>query len=147
MTKVHLGFKAFDIHELLTHFVAQRGGFYQQQALEVGLIDSTFIPDDKLPPNTFHAACGAALMGYVNGANYKVLLVNTDRPMFWLYSTNGEAAIAELAGKRVASYPDLAPPAHFLATISASVNPKLLPVGTDVARIGMLKSGDVVVVP
>jgi ABC-type nitrate/sulfonate/bicarbonate transport system substrate-binding protein len=143
MTHVNLGFKAFDIHELLCHFVAQRGGFYRQQALQVGLIDTTFIPDDKLPPRTFHAACGAALFGYVNGAPNKVLLVNTDRPMFWLHAANGVNSVAELAGKRIASYPGMAPPAHFLAMIAANTDVQLLPVSTDAARLGMLRSGDV----
>ncbi|TDI81308.1 MAG: hypothetical protein E2O80_05005 [Betaproteobacteria bacterium] len=142
MINVKLGFKAFDIHELLTHFVAQRGGFYQQQALQVGLIDTTFIPDDKLPPRTFHAACAAALFGYVNGAPYKVVLVNTDRPMFWLYSANGVSRVAELAGKRIASYPAMAPPAQFLAALTAGIDVQLLPVASDVARLALLKSGD-----
>jgi len=143
MINVNLGFKAFDIHELLCHFVAQRGGFYQQQALQVGLIDTTFVPDDKLPPRTFHAACGAALFGHVNGAPYKVVLVNTDRPMFWLHGANGVNSVAELAGKRIASYPGMAPPAHFLAVITANTDVQLLPVSTDVARLGMLRNGDV----
>lgn len=143
MTKVNLGFKAFDVHELLCHFVAQRGGFYRQHGLQVGLIDTTFVPDDKLPPRTFHAACGAVLLGYINGATYKVLLVNTDRPMFWLHGANRVNSVAELAGKRIASYPGMAPPAHFLAAITASIEVQLLPVSTDVARLGMLRSGDV----
>jgi ABC-type nitrate/sulfonate/bicarbonate transport system substrate-binding protein len=143
MTKVNLGFKAFDIHELLCHFVAQRGGFYRQEGLQVGLIDTTFVPDDKLPPRTFHAACGATLLGYINGATCKVLLVNTDRPMFWLHGANGVNSVAELAGKRIASYPGMAPPAHFLAAITAGTDVQLLPVSTDAARLGMLRSGDV----
>ena len=143
MTKVNLGFKAFDIHELLCHFVAKRGGFYQQQELQVGLIDTTFIPDDKPLPRTFHAACGAALMAYVKGVPYKVLQVNTDRPMFWLYSADGLSSVTELAGKRIASYPAMAPPAHFLSMMTADIDVQLLTVGTDASRLGMLKSGDV----
>jgi ABC-type nitrate/sulfonate/bicarbonate transport system substrate-binding protein len=143
MTNVNLGFKAFDIHELLCHFVALRGGFYQQQALQVRLIDTTFIPDDQLPARTFHAACGAALFSYVNGGPYKVVFVTTDHPMFWLHHVNGVDSMAELAGKRIASYPGLAPPAHFLAAIAANINLQLLPVSTDIARLGMLKCGDV----
>lgn len=143
MTNVQLGFKAFDIHELLTHFVAERGGFYQQQGLEVGLIDSTFIPDEQLPPRTFSAACGAALVGYLNGAPNKVVLVNTDSPMFWLYSCEGLSSIEQLAGKRIASYPGLAPPAHFLSFLTKGMDVQLLPVSTDAARLGLLQSGDV----
>ena len=140
---VNLGFKAFDIHELLCHFVTRRGGFYRQQALQVGLIDTTFIPDDQLPPRTFHAACGAALFAYVNGAPYKVVFVTTDHPMFWLHASKGVHSVAELTGKRVASYLGMAPPAQFLAIITADINLQLQAVSTDAARLGMLKSGDV----
>jgi hypothetical protein len=143
MTKIHLGFKAFDIHELLCHFVAERGGFYQQQALRVGLIDTTFISDDQLPPRTFHAACGAALFSYANGASCRVVLVNTDHPMFWLYSAAGVRNVAELAGMRIAAYPSMAPPAHFLAAVAGNAGNRLLPAATDLARLGLLKSGDV----
>lgn len=143
MSKVHLGFKAFDIHELLCHFMALRGGIYQQQGLQVRLIDTTFIADDQLPPRTIHAACGAVLLGYLNGAPYKVILVNTDHPMFWLYHANGVSNVAQLKGNRVASYPAMAPPAHFLAALVSGVDLHLLPVSTDVARLGLLKCGDV----
>jgi len=143
MDNVYLGFKAFDIHELLTHFVAQTAGYYQQQSLDVSLLDTTFIPDEQLPSNTFHAACGAALLNYVSGKPYKVVLVNTDYPMFWLYSRSGTTELSALANARIASYPGLAPPAHFLAAITTGMDVTLLPVSSDIARLGLLKNGEV----
>lgn len=143
MDSVYLGFKAFDIHELLTHFVAQTAGYYQQQALAVSLLDTTFIPDDQLPNNTFHAACGAALLNYVSGKPYKVVLVNTDYPMFWLYSHSESTELSALENTRIASYPGLAPPAHFLAAITTGIDVTLLPVSSDIARLGLLKNGEV----
>ena len=140
MAKVHLGFKAFDIHELLTHFVAQTAGYYQQQALDVSLLDFTFIPDEQLPANTFHAACGAALLNYVSGKPYKVLFVNTDYPMFWLYSVDGTIELSKLTHARIASYPGLAPPSHFLAAVTTGMDVSLLPVSSDIARLGMLRN-------
>lgn len=143
MDNVYLGLKAFDIHELLTHFVAQTSGYYQQQSLDVSLLDTTFIPDEQLPNNTFHAACGAALLNYVSGKPYKVVLVNTDYPMFWLYSRTGVKELSILANARIASYPGLAPPAHFLAAITTGMDVTLLPISSDIARLGLLQNGEV----
>jgi hypothetical protein len=143
MTSVHLAFKAFDSHELLCHFVARRSGAYAARGLQVSLIDSTFVSDSDLPPRTFHAACGAALLNYVMGVPFKVILADTDYPMFWLYGTRGFDKISDLAGSRVASYPPVAPPAVFLKTATADVDLQLLPVSTDNSRLGLLRSGDV----
>ena len=61
MKVIKCGIKAFDIHELLCHFVAKRCGFYAAAGLDVRLVDTTFIPDDKLPAaDFFQVACGAA---------------------------------------------------------------------------------------
>ena len=61
MKTVECGIKAFDVHELLCHFVAQRGGFYAVAGLDVRLVDTTFTPDERLPDaDYFQVACGAA---------------------------------------------------------------------------------------
>jgi hypothetical protein len=143
MNKVWLGFKAFDIHELLSHFVAQHCGFYRHQGLAVELLDTTFTADEQLPVHTFSAACGAALFAYLGGADNRVVLVNTCQPMFWLYSCEGLDSIEQLAGKRVASYPPMAPPAHFLSMLTEGLAVQCVPVSTDLARLGLLKSGEV----
>ena len=42
MTTVQLGFKAFDAHELLCHFIAAKAGLYQRHRLQIELVDITF---------------------------------------------------------------------------------------------------------
>lgn len=44
-----LGFKAFDPHELLCHFLAEHSGYYRDAGLQVELSDITFTPDTELP--------------------------------------------------------------------------------------------------
>jgi hypothetical protein len=142
---VYIGFKAYDIHELLCHAVATVGGYYAQESMTVKLIDTTFVPDEALPENSLQVACGAALASFVSGAKHKVVFVACDRPMFWLYSRPGINNMAELKQGSVATFPDAAPPANFLKKLlrEADVAPGLLPSRDDVARLGLLSSSSV----
>lgn len=145
MNCVYLGFKAYDVHELLCHAVATVGGYYADESLEVKLIDTTFVPDEALPENTLQVACGAALASFLHGAKRKVVFVACDRPMFWLYGRSGINTIQELNQGSVATFPDGAPPAKFLQKLlrENGVAPGLLPARDDVARLGLLRSNSV----
>jgi hypothetical protein len=145
MTDIYLGFRAFDVHELLCHGIAEVGGFYADAGISVKLLDTTFMPDGALPENTFHAACGAALASFLSGRKRKVVFVACDRPMFWLYGRPGIDSIDQLKQGRVATFPDQAPPSRFLQAVlkEAGVAPGLLPSRDDVARLALLKSGSV----
>ncbi|MDT8320506.1 MAG: hypothetical protein RQ826_08250 [Xanthomonadales bacterium] len=145
MSTVQLGFKAFDCHELLCHAVAQEAGLYAEQGLSVRLLDTTFTPDEALPADIFHAACGAALADFLQGRERRVVFVACERPMFWLFARPGIDTLSALNGARVASFPEVAPPAAFLRKLLSdeSVAPDLLPARDDVARLGLLRSGSV----
>jgi ABC-type nitrate/sulfonate/bicarbonate transport system substrate-binding protein len=149
MTTVHLGFKAFDMHELACHFVARQAGIYSTHGLDVRLLDTTFIPDDQLPSRTFQAACGAALISWLNGARIKVLFVACDQPMFWLVGRKSTTAPEELAGLRIAGFPPGSPPAQLLRLvlrirgIHGDEGPTVLAARDDAARLGLLTGGDV----
>lgn len=142
MKDVYLAYKAYDIHELLCHAIADAGGLYARAGLSVKLLDSTFTPDEALPENTFHAACGAALASFLAGQQRKVVFVACDRPMFWLYGRAGVDSVAQLGQGRVATFPDVAPPSKFLQKFlkEAGVAPGLLPCRDDTSRLGLLTS-------
>jgi len=150
-TPITLGFKAFDAHELLCHFVAVHAGLYQRERIAVQLADITFVADSELPDHVFQASCGAALVSAVQASGQKVVFVAVDRPMFWIWSRAPLAGVAGLARGRLATYPPAAPP-HALANIvlrKAGLNAgmdverdvTLLPARDDVARLGLLRSG------
>lgn len=142
MTCVYLAYKAYDPHELLCHAVADEAGLYAGAGLRVTLLDTTFTPDEALPENTFHAACGAALASFLAGGQRKVVFVACDRPMFWLYGRPGVDSVDKLAQGRVATFPDNTPPARFLQKLLADsgVAPGLLPCRDDASRLGLLTS-------
>jgi hypothetical protein len=145
VTPVWIGFKAFDCHELLCHMIAQDRDLYSQHDLDVKLLDTTFVPDEALPENTFHVACGAAMTNFLAGRKRKVVFVACDRPMFWLYGRAGVNSVEALAQGRVASFPDAAPPAQFLRRLlgGSGVSCGVLPCRDDTARLGLLASGSV----
>ena len=148
MKTVKCGIKAFDIHELLCHFVAQRGGFYAAAGLDVKLVDTTFTPDEKLPvADYFQVACGAA--AFSRDIPFRVLLAAVTRPMFWLYGSAGTEKVEQLAGKRIATFPPLAPPYWFnrIALRNHGLDPdtdvELKPARDDAIRLGLLREGAV----
>ncbi len=149
MNTIKLGFKAFDPHELLCHFVASKAGLYLRENLNVELIDITFMDDLALPKDLFQASCGAALSSALKGSTQRILFVATDMPMFWIYSRKEITSLADLTNSSLATFPVIAPP-HHLANIilqKSGVNSAqqmtLLPARDDVARFGLLKSGSV----
>ena len=148
MKTIKCGIKAFDIHELLCHFVAQRGGFYTAAGLDVRLVDTTFTPDDRLPgAEYFQVACGAA--AFSQNVSFKVYLAAVTKPMFWLYGSAGTESVEQLAGKCIATYPPLAPPYWFnrITLRNHGLDPdndvELKPARDDAIRLGLLREGAV----
>jgi hypothetical protein len=142
---VQLGYKAFDIHELLCHFIARRCGLYNTEGLQVVLVDTNFVAAGDLPLRTFHAACGAALDAVLRGDDYKLVFIACDRPMFWLYGRSPMQNLDDLQARSVATFPDAAPPAGMLASVLAEngVGAELLPARDDISRLGLLLNGSV----
>lgn len=144
-----LGFKAFDLHELLLHFVAERQGHYQREGLAVRLRDITFTPEEKLESHVFSVACGSTLLGRMAGARRKVVLVATEHPMFWIYARAGITKLEHLRGTRTATYPPASPPwlLHRAILSRRGLNPdrdvQLEAARDDAARLGLLRSGNV----
>ena len=148
MKTVECGIKAFDVHELLCHFVAERGGFYAAAGLDARLADTSFIPDEKLPAaDYFQVACGAA--AFSRSVPFRIYLAAVTRPMFWLYGSAGTETVEQLAGKRIATYPALAPPYWFnrVALRNHGLDPdtdvELKPARDDAIRLGLLRAGAV----
>jgi NMT1-like family len=149
--EITLGFRAFDIHELLLHFVAVRLGYYAEAGLRVRLRDLTFVTDYR--EHTLSVACGSALVARAQGIPQKVVFVGTDYPMFWIYG-NLTAEYAESAKEsasksqelRIATFPPLSPPWYLLPLVLRGrgiENAEMIPVRDDIGRVGLLRSGNV----
>lgn len=150
MTVVECGIKAFDIHELLCHLLAKRLGYYADEGLDVRVVDVTFTPDDKLPRRRyFQVACGAAYLSRREGFPFKVVLAAACRPMFWLHARPEIESVEQLAGRRLATYPPVAPPHYFNRValrnhgLDADRDLEFWPCRDDIIRLALLREGDV----
>ena len=150
MIEVECGVKAFDVHELLCHYVARELGFYAEEGLRVSVRDRTFTPDGELPQTSyFQVACGAAFLGRRQGLPFKVVFAACTRPMFWLHGAPEIERVEDLAGTRVATYAPVGPPHFFsrLTLLRHSLDPdrdlSFEPMRDDAARLGMLVAGEV----
>lgn len=150
MTTVECGIKAYDVHELLPHLVAKRLGFYAEADLDVKVVDVTFVRDEDLPAeNYFQVACGAAYLGRREGHPFKVVLAATDRPMFWFHGRPEFDRVEDLAGKRIATFPTVAPPHYFHRVtlenhgLDPDADVQFRPGRDDIIRLSMLREGDV----
>lgn len=149
MRKLQFGFKAFDPHELLCHFVAADAGLYWENSIEIELTDITFMPDSAIPRGLFQVSCGAALSGAIAGNDQRIIFVTIDKPMFWIYGAVETTSLANLGIARVATYPDNAPPHHLANMLMSKVGLdvqnaiSLKAARDDVARLGLLQSESV----
>jgi len=149
MTRIQVGFKAFDPHELLCHFIAVNAGLYKRENIDVELIDITFVADTELPLHVSQVSCGAALSSALKGIAQRIIFVATDKPMFWIYSSGRIKSMEALAQSKIATFPAMAPPHHLAniilgkSGINAEQDVILLPARDDAARFGLLVSGNV----
>ena len=150
MIEIECGVKAFDVHELLCHYVARDLGFYAEEGLRVVVRDRTFTPDTELPQTSyFQVACGSAFQGRREGMPFKVVFAACTRPMFWLHAAPEIERVEDLHGTRVATYGSVAPP-HFFSRLTLrrhGLDPdrdlSFEPVRDDAARLGLLDAGEV----
>lgn len=133
---IELGFKAFDPHELLCHFVAVDAALYDGR---VSLRDITFEADGEVDGAALQASCGSATLSPLP---YRILLVASRQPLFWLVARRGTSEEA-LDGAKIAGYPPFAPPARFLDTVIGAAGARIEPARDDVARVGLLVAGEV----
>ncbi len=150
MIEVECGIKAHDVHELYCHFLAERLDYYADEGLRVRVVDVTFTPDERLPQQRyFQVACGAAYLGRREGFPFKVVLAAVTRPMFWLHARAELESIEALRGKRVATYPPVAPPHWFHRVLlrKHGLDPdrdlEFWPCRDDIIRLGLLRGGDI----
>lgn len=149
MKTVKLGFKAFDPHELLCHFLAVRNNHYHDAGLQVELVDITFTPDEKLPPDLFQASCGAAMLAGLKDIPQRIVFVGVDRPMFWLYARAKISEVGALRQGKLVTFPSIAPPWHFTRLLlnQHGLDPdndvQLSSARDDTARLGLLRGGHV----
>jgi hypothetical protein len=129
---LRLGFRAFDPHELLVHFVAERAGLYRNVEVDVQLVDLR--AGER--PHDATCACGTALFQALEGAPIEIVVIASKAPLFWLYGRGSQINEA-----RIAAYPPGAPPARFLE-LALDGPATFVPARDDATRLALASQGE-----
>ena len=88
------------------HFIAVAKGYYRDEGLEIEIIKAgggVATPALAAGEIQFSTSSGSALAGIIRGLPLKVVYVNIDRPLYWVYTNRPEIrTVADLKGKRLA---------------------------------------------
>jgi|1186.fasta_scaffold124876_2 hypothetical protein len=77
-----LGYRDRNVHELVCHEVAERTGEYRRRGVRVEVVDGRATPEAPLS-----AGLGGSLMESLRGRrSWRAALVQTVRPLFWLWA-------------------------------------------------------------
>ena len=85
-----LGYRDHNVHELVCHEIAARAGYYDRLGIEVKAVSGTDHPEAALS-----AGLGGSLVETLRGQRrWKVALVHTLHPLFWIWTRNGSTRSA-----------------------------------------------------
>ena len=144
MTEVECGIKAYDVHELYCHFLADRLGYYADEGLASASSTSRSRRTIACRSGLLPGRMRRRLPWRREGFPFKVVLAAATRPMFWLHARPELESIEALRGKRVATYPPVAPPHWFHRVLlrKHGLDPdrdlEFWPCRDDIIRLGLL---------
>jgi ABC-type nitrate/sulfonate/bicarbonate transport system substrate-binding protein len=102
MHTIDLAYVERGIHEELVAYVADQLGYYEDEDLHVAIRDGVGWDTERLRRGASIGLGRALLSRLTDGIGWKVLAVNTDRPLFWFLGGAEVTSMADLRGRRVA---------------------------------------------
>jgi ABC-type nitrate/sulfonate/bicarbonate transport system substrate-binding protein len=110
---IDLAYVERGIHEELVAHVADQEGYYEDEGVHVAIRNGVGW-DTERPRRGASIGLGRALLSRLTGGiGWKVLSVNTHRPLFWFLGTAEVTSMADLRGRRLAVHPAHTAPAWF----------------------------------
>jgi NitT/TauT family transport system substrate-binding protein len=98
------------IHEELVAYVADQQNYYEQEGVHVALRDGCAWDGERVRRTATIGLGRAVLSRLTDGTPWRVLCVNTHRPLFWLIARDAYTSVDELKGRRIGVHrPDTAP--------------------------------------
>ena len=149
MTDVGCGVEASTSTGLLP-FPRGATGFSPTRASTCSCFGLDLHSGDRLPALATSRSYAAPLLsGVGTGFRSKSCSAAATRPMFWLHARGEFESVESLRGKRVATYPSVAPPHWFHRVLlrkhglDADRDVEFVPCRDDIIRLGLLRAGDV----
>lgn len=102
MNTIDLAYVGRGIHEELVAYVADQEGYYEAEGVHVAIRDGVGWKTERLRRGATIGLGRALLSRLTDGIGWKVLSVNTHRPLFWFLGRGDVTSMAGLRGRRLA---------------------------------------------
>jgi ABC-type nitrate/sulfonate/bicarbonate transport system substrate-binding protein len=99
---IDLAYVGRGIHEELVAYVADQEGYYEDEGVHVAIHDGVSWETERLRRGATIGLGRTLLSRLTDGIGWKVLTVNTHRPLFWFLGSAEVASMAGLRGRRLA---------------------------------------------
>ncbi|MUL84393.1 MULTISPECIES: ABC transporter substrate-binding protein [unclassified Mycolicibacterium] len=113
MQTIDLAYVGRGIHEELVAHVADQEGYYEDEGVHVAIRDGIGWSAERLRRGAVIGLGRTLLSRLTDGIGWKVLSVNTDRPLFWFLGNADVKSMADLRGRRLAVHAADNPPGTF----------------------------------
>jgi ABC-type nitrate/sulfonate/bicarbonate transport system substrate-binding protein len=110
---IDLAFVGRGIHEELIAYVADQEGYYEDEGVHVAVRDGVEWPIDRVRRGATIGLGRALVSRLTDGTTWKMLCVNTHRPLFWFIGGPDVTSMAGLRGRRLAVHSPHSPPGCF----------------------------------
>jgi ABC-type nitrate/sulfonate/bicarbonate transport system substrate-binding protein len=102
MHTIDLAYVGRGIHEELIAYIADQEGYYEDEGVHVAIRDGVGWDTERLRRGATIGLGRALLSRLTDGIGWKVLSVNTHRPLFWFLASAEVKSMADLRGRRLA---------------------------------------------
>jgi ABC-type nitrate/sulfonate/bicarbonate transport system substrate-binding protein len=98
---IDLAYAGHGIHEELVAYVADQEGYYEDEGVHVAIRDGVSWQTERLRRGATIGLGRALLSRPTDGIGWKVLSVNTHRPLFWFLGSADVTTMADLRSRRL----------------------------------------------
>ena len=113
MHTIDLTYVGHGIHEELIAYVADQQGYFEDEGVHVAVRDGISWETERVRGGATIGLGRALLSRLTKGIQWKVLAVNTHRPLFWFLGRGEVKSMDELRGRRLAIHPPSTAPGCF----------------------------------
>ena len=102
MHTIDLTYVGHGLHEELVAYVADQEGYYEDEGVHVAIRDGVGWETERVRQCATIGLGRALLSRLTDGIDWKMLSVNTHRPLFWFLGSADVVSMADLRGRRLA---------------------------------------------
>ncbi len=113
MHTIDLAYVGRGIHEELIAYVADQEGYFADEGVHVAIRDGISWETERLRRSATIGLGRTLLLRLTKGIGWKVLCVNTHRPLFWFLGSADVRSMADLRGRRLAVHASHTAPGCF----------------------------------